>query len=348
MARFALYFVVANLIGGFFLWLTARSLPVDEVWDYFKGVDGGRLALWSAAFVAVYALSHAARVVRWYELVRPLDGAEDVAPARVHRASAVGFMAIMLLPLRLGELVRPYYLSRNTALSASALLGTAVVERVMDGLAMTALLFITLATYSGGRATTFATGTGLVAAAIFSGALGMCLLAWWRRALAMRVIQRCFGWLSQGLADKLAGMLGEFIEGFRALLRAHTLGRFLGLTLIYWGANAASLWLLARFGFGLDVGLWDMTTVLAMLVIGLMVPAGPAMAGNFEFFVTRALGLFVALEVTSQAASVGAFAATLHVLQFLVIILPGVLVMWLDPQARNLISLSSEANDALG
>ena len=65
------------------------------------------------------------------------------------------------------------------------------------------------------------------------------------------------------------------------------------------------------------------------------------MAGNFEFFFSRALGLFVALEVFG--AQVAALAATVHVLQFIVIVTPGVLVMWFDPDSRNLIRLSEQA-----
>ena len=102
-------------------------------------------------------------------------------------------------------------------------------------------------------------------------------------------------------------------------------------------------WPLARWGFGLDVGLWDMVTVMALLVIGIMIPAGPAMAGNFEYFMTRALGLFVVLEVFG--VEVTAFAACVHILQFLVIVIPGFVVMWFDPESRHLISLSGQASE---
>lgn len=339
--KFVVSFVLANGIGAFFLWLTARELPLDQIEEGLKRLEGAHLALWSAVFVAVYIVCHGARIVRWYDLVRPLD--ETIEPMKVHRVCLVGFTAILLLPLRLGELIRPYLLSRRSSLGMSALLGTAVVERVIDGLVMTGLLFLTLATYQGGGSTGFAYTVGAISAAVFLGALSFCLGAYWRRKQTVGLVHKLFGLVSEGLAEKLAGLLEAFIDGFKALVEAKTIGRFLVLTILYWGSNAVSMWLLARWGFGLDVGLWDMVTVMALLVIGIMIPAGPAMAGNFEYFMTRALGLFVVLEVFG--VEVTAFAACVHILQFLVIVIPGFVVMWFDPESRHLISLSGQASE---
>ena len=337
--RFWGSFALANLIGVFFLWLTARELPLEQMRQGLSELDGDRLALGSLAYLGVYIICHGARIVRWYDLVRPLD--ETLRPATVHKVCLVGFTAILLLPLRLGELIRPYLLAKRSRLSLSAVLGTAVVERVIDGLVMTGLLFVTLSTYRGHASTQFAYTAGAISAAVFLGALSFCLGAYWRRRQTVALVHALFGRVSQGLAAKLAGMLEAFIDGFRALVEARTLGRFTLLTLLYWGSNAASMWLLARYGFGLDVGLWEMTTVMALLVIGIMVPSGPAMVGNFEFFMKRAMALFIAMETFE--VQVVAFAATVHVLQFLVIVVPGFIVMWIDPSSRRLIALSNQA-----
>lgn len=343
MTRFLIYFVIANVIGGFFLWLSARALPLDDLAEYLKDADFGHLALWSGIFLAVYSMCHLSRVLRWNDLIQPLG---EVNPWRVHRVCAVGFTAILLLPLRLGELVRPYLLSRQTSLPMASVLGTAVVERVIDGLLITGLLFVTLSTYSGEKAPGWVMSTGFLSAGIFIPALGMCALAYWRRSWALRLIELTIGRVLPGLAGKLAGMLDGFIDGFKALVQGRAMGRFMLLTLLYWGSNIVSMWLLARYGFGLDLELWEMATVLAILVIGIMIPAGPAMAGNFEFFVATGVGLFLAVELTDVGSRVMVFAATVHVLQFLVIVIPGMVLMWVDPESRNLIRLSAEAEEA--
>jgi glycosyltransferase 2 family protein len=345
MRRFVVYFLVANIIGGLFLWLAARDLPFGRIGAYLQQADLLRLGIWLGLFVLVYIVCHASRVVRWAYLVRPLD--ETIDAMTIHRVCTVGFTAILLLPLRLGELVRPYLLSRRTDLSLSAVLGTAVVERVIDGLLMTGLLFLTLATYSGDRATAFATSAGYIAAAIFIPALVVCILAVWRQRWTLAVIARLGRPISAKLTDRVTGLLDDFIAGFRALIEAEHLGRYLALTALYWFTNIVSLWLLARFGFGLDLTMWQATTVLPILVIGIMIPAGPALAGNFEYFMAKGLALFVAVDLADVGTRVAVFAATVHVLQFLVIVIPGFLVMWTDQEARHLIRLSSQAEEAV-
>lgn len=344
ISRFLIYFLAANVIGGFFLWLAARELPFEEVIPYFQQADLGALGLWCGAFVLVYIVCHGARVFRWYYLVEPLG---EVEPATVHRVCAVGFTAILLLPLRLGELVRPYLLSLRTKLPMSGILGTAVVERVLDGLLMTGLLFLTLFFYDGDRATAFARTTGVIAAGIFIPALLVCLLALWRREWTLGVIRSLGNPISEALTEKVTALLEDFIEGFRALVEARHMGRFLFMTVLYWSTNVVSLWVLARFGFDLNVGLWEMATVLPILVMGIMIPAGPALAGNFEYFMIKGMGLFLAIEMSGVGTRVAVFAATVHVLQFLVIALPGFLIMWVDPEARHLIKLSRQAEEAV-
>lgn len=341
MLQFAVYFLLANLIGGVFLWLAARGLPLEHIGEYLQQADAGGLALWSTVFLIIYAISHWARIYRWSYLVRPLD--EQVDRGVVHRVCTLGFAAILLLPLRLGELVRPYLLARRTDLSLSAVLGTTVVERVVDGLLITGLLFITLAFYTGDHATGFATSAGLISATIFIPALLVCVFALAWKEPTIRVLERVGNLVSAGITEKLLGLLSDFIDGFRALVKADYLGRFILLTALYWGTNILSMWVLARFGFGLDISLWGMVTVLPILVVGIMIPAGPAMAGNFEFFMARGMALFVAVELAEVGARVAVFAAGVHILQFLVIALPGFFVMWTDPEARKLIQISREA-----
>jgi hypothetical protein len=344
ISRFVIYFLAANLIGGFFLWLAARELPFEEVLPYFREADLGHLGLWCGAFVLVYIVCHGARVFRWYYLVEPLG---EVEPATVHRVCAVGFTAILLLPLRLGELVRPYLLSLRTKLPMSGILGTAVVERVIDGLLMTGLLFLTLSLYEGGRATAFARTTGIIAAGIFIPALVVCLLALWRRDWTLSVLRAIGNPISEGLTEKATALLEDFIEGFRALVEARHMGRFLWMTVLYWSTNIISLWVLAKYGFELDIGLWEMATVLPILVMGIMIPAGPALAGNFEYFMIKGMGLFLATSAAGVGTRVAVFAATVHVLQFVVIALPGFFIMWVDPEARHLIQLSRQAEEAV-
>lgn len=337
MRRLVVYFSLALVIGAFFGYLALKDVNFDAVSAYWAAADKLQLVAVSIAFMAMYAVCHGARVVRWNELVQPIASVDRRVVTEV---AVVGFAAIVLLPLRLGEFVRPILLARRTHIPISGGLGTAVVERVVDGLTITGLLFLTLATYRGDNPTTSLKAIGAISAAIFIPALLICLLAWWRRDHAAKLLELTVGRFVPKIAAKLEGMLFAFIDGLRALTRAHALTRFMLYSSVYWAFNGLSMWVLARYGFGLEVGPWDAMTMLAILVVGIMIPAGPAMAGNFQYFLLQGLGLFVVLDDHTMGATT-VFAAALHILQFIVIVLPAVVVMVQNPQSRNLLQLAN-------
>lgn len=317
--------LLAVAVGALFFYLATRAVPVDAVTEYLRGADWRQLAVASAAFTAVYAVCHGARVLRWYYLVRPLG---DVESGVVHRVCTVGFTAILLFPFRLGELVRPFLLARRTGnVSGAGALATVVVERVIDGLIITGLLFVGLWTYSGDASTELVRTVGTVAAAIFVPAVVLCIIAYYSRQRARRLVEATVGHLSTGLADWIANLVVQFAQGFQAMTRRGDLIRFLAMTALYWGANVVSMWLLLRLGFGLEVNPWQMVTVMSVLVVGLMVPAGPAMAGNFEYFMVQGMDLYVPVQSAGIGGAVGAYAAMVHLLQIAVIVVPGVWVM---------------------
>ena len=302
-------------------------------------MDGGRLALALAAYAALFGIVHVIRMWRWAWLLRHLG---DFSVGQVLRAAAVGFTAIILLPLRLGELVRPYMLSRETGCSMSAALGTAVVERVIDGLFIALLLFATLATYEGSGSTVFAAALGYACLGIFASALVVLLLGIWRREQTLGALERLLGLISAALAGKIVGLLRSFLDGVEGLREGRALASFLGLTLAYWGINGLSIAFLGWFGFGLALGPWAGMTVLAILVVGIMIPTGPGLAGNYELFALEALGLFLPAEEVRVAGA--AFVASMHAVQFVVQALPGLILLgW---RRDSLLAMRREAQRA--
>lgn len=322
--RLGVSLLLASLVGAFFLFLASRAIPVEEVRHYLQGADWPQVARGALIFTVFYGLSHLARVWRWYYLVRPLG---EVDRGEVNQVGLVGFAAILVIPLRLGEFIRPFLLASRSRLSAAGVLATVVVERVIDGLVVTGLLFLGLWTYQGETSVELVRGAGLIAAAIFVPALFICILAWRQRALAERLIMATAGRISERHARGVVRLVMHFVAGFNAVSRWRDLVPFLGLTGLYWFFNALSMWALLRFGFGLELGLWPMVTTMAVLVVGIMVPAGPAMVGNFEFFLAQGMGLFVSIDDALIAGVVGAFAATLHLLQVVIILVPAAVLM---------------------
>ena len=91
--------------------------------------------------VAVYFVGVWFRALRWQFLLNPLR----YFPVRhLYPVVVIGYAANNLLPMRLGEFVRSYYLARRHNFSASSALGSVAVERVFDGLTLMVLVALTV------------------------------------------------------------------------------------------------------------------------------------------------------------------------------------------------------------
>ena len=88
-----------------------------------------------APSIIVYFIAVFFRAVRWRYLLTPIG---EYSVVRLYPVVVIGYMANNLLPVRLGELVRSYYLSRREDVNASSALATVAVERIYDGITLLA------------------------------------------------------------------------------------------------------------------------------------------------------------------------------------------------------------------
>jgi len=268
----------------------------------------------------LYALSiipvHLFRAWRWKYLLRPIG--VKLPFGRLMTTSTVGFMAILALPFRLGEFVRPYYVVRQGQSRMSEVLGTVAVERIVDGLVIAILLFVTylFAFAKGGHAY----GPALAASAWLAllGFVGLtiflaCALRWpdatIRLALRLTFMQR----ISPKLADKLADKLRALIQGFRALRNPRDMLPFLFQTALYWGANGLGMWLLARM-MHLPIPLSGAFAAMAFTGVLITLPNAPGLVGQFHIGVIWALSAYLPESMVTSAG--GAYAIAVHGIQF--------------------------------
>ena len=126
------------LLAAGFGWLLLRGgLPIAPPGDTLAAVTG-----WAVpAYLVTLAAVHLLRATRWRHLLRPLS---PVALPTVVGVAWLGFAAVLFLPLRLGEVARPYLMGRRSEISAWAAAGTVAAERVLDGLILSSILFVAL------------------------------------------------------------------------------------------------------------------------------------------------------------------------------------------------------------
>jgi uncharacterized protein (TIRG00374 family) len=277
-------------ISGLALWLTLRGKDLGAIWSAVQGAD----YVWLAPYVGILALVHVVRTLRWGILLEPVA---EVPFSRLNAVSAVGFMALMILPFRIGEFARPYLIAERPRIRVSATLSSVVVERVADGLFTALLLVLTLlAVPEGTPGLHLLRVAGLVVFAIFGALLAFLVVAYRNRALAVRFTHRVLDPLSPRIAGRASTMMDAFIHGLRLVPSRSKVAAFFLLTAAYWCLNAWGMSILAR-AFDLRLTLVQAFTVLGVLVVGVMIPAGPGMVGTFQAATVLGVSLFVPKEV---------------------------------------------------
>src|SRR5512134_1403077 len=104
--------VIGCLIGAVFLYLAGRKVDFNPMWDAFTRVNYWFVLL----ALPVIFISHYLRALRWRLLMDPI---KRVDVASLFSALLIGYMANILMPAHLGELLRAYVLGKKRGVSAS-------------------------------------------------------------------------------------------------------------------------------------------------------------------------------------------------------------------------------------
>jgi len=131
--------LVVVVLVAVLLWLLFRNADLPAVWGHIRAADGPLLL--ASAVIAMAGF--AARAARWRYFLAPVQPRSPFGSR--FAAVAVGFMANNLLPSgRAGEPGRAYAYSRLEPVGFTAALATLVVERLLDGAVIFALLFLAI------------------------------------------------------------------------------------------------------------------------------------------------------------------------------------------------------------
>ena len=273
------------------------------------------------------------RSIRWRFLLSPLATLEV---NRLYPVIVIGYMANNLMPVRLGELVRSYYLARREKVSGSAALATVAIERVYDGVtllafaALSAPVLLLLGAFNETsrvyRATTIALSLGIIAVFV----LALAVLTFASAPWFSRIIDWFLRAAPPAIRPKLRLLAMNFIGGLSILSspRKHLIVFLLSLPV--WLVEGA-MYLLVSYSFGIDSffgSFWILLLVVLLLTAtSNLASALPTTVGGIGPFELAAQQTLVVLGV---GASVGAvYAGFLHVVAlWLPVNLVGLVLLW--------------------
>jgi uncharacterized protein (TIRG00374 family) len=286
----------------------------------FKGIDFVKFyeLVMNADFLYIFVsllavlFAQVLRSYRWGVMLAPI---EPVSQKFLFPISSIGYMFVVLLPARLGELSRPYILGQNTGVKISTAMATIVLERILD------LVFIL--TLFGVTVSFLKMPDWIVRGAVSILAIMICVTGALLLSSSSRVKQKMVRLSRLVFPEKISRLAEPSLERFHQGLSVLGSGRhalmIILLTAIIWGLFVLCNLLLFK-AFQIKLGVFGAMSVLALTVLGISVPAGPGFIGNFHFFCVLALSFFGIGRETALG-----YAIVNHVISVGTIVLLGVL-----------------------
>jgi glycosyltransferase 2 family protein len=294
------------------------------------------------AYVALLVAWTAVRAARWRHLLRPVD--PDIPLRRIVAVSYISFAAILIMPLRAGEVVRPFMIRQKSKVSFAAATGTVGAERIIDGLVLTTLLGICiqlshpldpLPDHIGKLQIPVATVPFYAYLALTGFVLAFVLMSLfcWRPAIGRGLVEHTLGIVSKSLAAKVSDFVATTADGLKFLPSVRHLAPFLFETGLYWGLNGFAMWVLAR-GCGIEsITLVEAFVILGVLGVGIVVPAGPGLFGAFQASTYAGMAMYFHDDVVLGAGAV--FVFLLYAIQCVFTPLAAALFMVFDRSAAR-------------
>lgn len=133
-----LKFLAFLALGILLFWLVYKDQDVDRLKSMLKN-DVNYWWVWLSLFLGL--LSHISRTMRWNLMIEPLGKKPRLL--NTFLAVMVGYLMNLVFP-RMGEISRCGVLARYEKMSFTQLIGTVVVERIIDVIMLLILTFIVI------------------------------------------------------------------------------------------------------------------------------------------------------------------------------------------------------------
>ena len=296
-----------------FVWLFSREVSLDALGRAFAGLSVFTILLALAFLAAGYAM----RIVRWWWMLRTLDPTLSIG------ACAGPFLAGMavnnVVPFRAGDALRVLGFRRQLRAPTMVVAGILVVERVLDVVVLTGILFLgLLGLPDGAFPRDFVVAAAALAGAGIVAILALPLLVhkrFWKRLPGRRFLA---GRRWSEAVSRQGALLADALGIVRSPQRLLAL---LGLSVFAWiceGAVFVTVAAALQAGAA-PLGSWF---ALATGTLATVLPSSPGYIGTFHYFAAQGL---IAYGTSSEVSA--AFALIVH------------MVLWAPPTVVGLLYL---------
>lgn len=272
------------LLGILIFWMVYKDQDINRI----KSILSNDVNyFWIVVSLFLGLISHISRTIRWNLMIEPLG--HKPRALNTFLAVMIGYLMNLALP-RMGEISRCGVLARYEKIPFTKLVGTVVLERLIDMLVLLLLLLVVVVTQFG-QVLEFLNNNPQVkeklekvmySPVLLGGLFVILLIVWFSRHKIM----------GSSLVKKIMGFVGQFVEGFRSILKMKRVGVFIFHSFFIWILYYLMLYcVFFSFGFTTHLSALAGLTVFVLGSFGMVAPVQGGI-GAWHFMVIEGLALY--------------------------------------------------------
>ncbi len=306
-------YILPLILTVFFLYLAFQNVDIAESLNLISNIS----ITWFLIFLLVFSFSHLLRAIRWQVILWSVK--KDTSLLNLLGSLMIGYGVNCVVP-RLGEVYRGLFAGRWENLSRSSMLGTIILERIIDLLALIFAVLVSVMIYQGDlfekiqwlKSTIFIGFSAMFVIIIFLIALVKLKEKFYSGIL------RFLGKISQKLAEKVAYIFSMLTEGFSSIksLKQFTVVLILSAAIIIvYGLTSYLAFYMLRMDAIQEVTFSMGWIVMTIAAFGIVIPT-PGGTGSYH-----ALVIFVLVSIYNFSEEVaGAYALLTHFVSYVAFI----------------------------
>jgi uncharacterized protein (TIRG00374 family) len=303
--------VFGVLISGVCLYLAFRGMDFTALATSITSVN----YFYIIPVVLIVISAHYLRCYRWGKILETLVSYDQKT---LFVLGSIGFMAVNVLPARLGEFARPYLVKKRSGIKMSATMATIIVERVFDLLALMLFMFIVLLKI---ELPPKVLKGGMVMLAVSVSLFIILIIMAIKRDSSINKIDAILKIFPEKFAQPLNRFAHSFIDGLQILPDIGKTLYVFFLSMLLWALIGLSAYVLF-LGFGFDLSIINGYAITLIIALGVMLPAAPGFIGTYHYACTLGLTNFGVSQ-----ADAGAYAILLHFFQLIPIVMLGLAML---------------------
>lgn len=311
-----------------FLVLAFRGIDLKQSFNLISKTSFG----WLFIYLIIFYLSHYVRAVRWKVMIKSVK--PDASSLNLFGAVMIGYGVNCVIP-RFGEIYRGLFLGRWEKISRTTMIGTIVVERVIDIVSFGAASFISVLFYSGNLfedivwlKPSLILGFIIIIVIIFLIALIVKYEQSFTSSL-FNFIKR----INPKLSNKFSEIISTLIEGFSSIKGGKNIFKIIFLTILIFSLYALNTYV-GFFMIGMEkLGNVDFKmswVFMSISAFGTLIPT-PGGTGSYHI-----ISIFVLSRLYNFNYEVSAaYAILTHFIQYVVFVFSTLALLYIINKKRE-------------